>query len=320
MDEKFIEVLYQAMGALGVKSQEEFEQGLQLLGEDGISLLYQQYQQDPTNIEGIAQACAQIIQQKQQQQQAVVARMGAQLNYINQLRGKCPEGYEVERYMKGGCVKCKKSSDDPVSRFKKHREGDALRQDSTQLSERIKNHIPKANSKSIAKSHKTAKEAMRVIKKTRNPLGKSKPKTEPKVNLEHEISHSSKAAKAAKVLKKGDKVRKCGEGYIASYKAERDSMHKKTLPIGNDKSPRKHNEYPPHVREILENDRKRLGTPNIKQKPNKITGPNKQNLPYQKDDVKPKSPVKSLPSKINKDMPDNVIEHYKRRNRIKGLK
>jgi transcriptional regulator CtsR len=57
--------------------------------------------------------------------------MGAQLNYINQLRGTCPEGYEVERYMRGGCVKCKKSSDDPVSRFKKHREGDTLRQDST---------------------------------------------------------------------------------------------------------------------------------------------------------------------------------------------
>jgi hypothetical protein len=36
--------------------------------------------------------------------------MGAKLNYINQLRGKCPEGYEVEKFMAGGCVKCQKKS------------------------------------------------------------------------------------------------------------------------------------------------------------------------------------------------------------------
>jgi hypothetical protein len=84
--------------------------------------------------------------------------------------------------------------------------------------------------------------------------------------ISHPLSEpkAAKAAGAAKVLKKGDKVRKCGEGYIASYKAEKDSMYKKLLPIGHDKSPRKHNEYPPHVREIIENDRKRLGSPKIK--------------------------------------------------------
>lgn len=38
------------------------------------------------------------------------AKMGAQLNFINSLNSKCPEGYEVEKYMSGGKMKsrCKK--------------------------------------------------------------------------------------------------------------------------------------------------------------------------------------------------------------------
>jgi hypothetical protein len=54
MDEQFIQVLYTALGALGVKSKEEFEQGLQVLGEDGIALLYEQYQKDPKDVQSIA--------------------------------------------------------------------------------------------------------------------------------------------------------------------------------------------------------------------------------------------------------------------------
>ena len=41
------------------------------------------------------------IAQQLQQQQAQVARLGAKLQYINQLRGKCPEGYEMQ-YFKNG--------------------------------------------------------------------------------------------------------------------------------------------------------------------------------------------------------------------------
>jgi hypothetical protein len=149
---------------------------------------------------------------------------------------------------------------------------------------------------------------MRTGKNVRNPLSKTKSK------VEHEVGHSSKNTK---VLKKGNKVRKCGEGNIASYRAR----------VAN-----KHNEYPPHVREFFENDSKRSGNSKIKD-PNKLTGPNKQkypdknnlphiqNLPHNINPNKPpKSPTKKLPAKINKDMPDNVIEYYRRRDRIKGIK
>ena len=36
------------------------------------------------------------------------SKEGSKLAYISQLNGKCPEGYEVERYFAGGCVKCRK--------------------------------------------------------------------------------------------------------------------------------------------------------------------------------------------------------------------
>lgn len=38
------------------------------------------------------------------------AKLGAKLNYIQSLRGTCPEGYEVEKFMAGGCVKCRKKA------------------------------------------------------------------------------------------------------------------------------------------------------------------------------------------------------------------
>ena len=67
------------------------------------------------------------IAQQLQQQQAQVARLGAKLQYINQLRGKCPEGYEMQYFKNGGktCSKCvakqamQQGGDmDPVSAFK----------------------------------------------------------------------------------------------------------------------------------------------------------------------------------------------------------
>ena len=42
--------------------------------------------------------------------QISMAKLGAKLNYVQTLRGECPEGYEVEKYMAGGCVKCKKKA------------------------------------------------------------------------------------------------------------------------------------------------------------------------------------------------------------------
>lgn len=42
--------------------------------------------------------------------QISMAKLGAKLNYVQTLRGECPEGYEIEKYMAGGCVKCKKKA------------------------------------------------------------------------------------------------------------------------------------------------------------------------------------------------------------------
>lgn len=61
----------------------------------------------------ILQACAQQIQAYYQQQQgqakAQMARFGAKLNYIRQLKGACPPGTETEYFKSGGriCKKCK---------------------------------------------------------------------------------------------------------------------------------------------------------------------------------------------------------------------
>lgn len=43
--------------------------------------------------------------------QISMAKLGAKLSYVQTLRGECPKGYEVEKYMAGGCVKCKKKAE-----------------------------------------------------------------------------------------------------------------------------------------------------------------------------------------------------------------
>lgn len=60
-----------------------------------------------------AQQIAQMIQavaQQLQGQQVQAAKFGAKLNYLRQLKGQCPEGYEMQYYKKGGqlCKKCMK--------------------------------------------------------------------------------------------------------------------------------------------------------------------------------------------------------------------
>ena len=77
----------------------------------------------------LAQMIQQVAQQLQQQQ-AQAAKFGAKLNYIRQLRGVCPEGYEMQYFKTGGqfCKQCvrqrKKMEEDgqvpsnPVDAFK----------------------------------------------------------------------------------------------------------------------------------------------------------------------------------------------------------
>ena len=64
---------------------------------------------------------AQMIQQvAQQMQQVQSAKFGAKLNYVKQLKGKCPIGYEMRYYKVGGklcseCIKEEKESKKPLN-------------------------------------------------------------------------------------------------------------------------------------------------------------------------------------------------------------
>lgn len=86
LQQAFLQYLAQQTGA---KSQQELQQIIQKLGEDGLK-----------------QAYAQFMQAMQQQVQA--AKFGAKLAYINRLNGKCPEGTQLQYYKSGGqlCKKC----------------------------------------------------------------------------------------------------------------------------------------------------------------------------------------------------------------------
>lgn len=109
MDEKqlqqeFIKYLAQKSGA---QSQQELEAYIQQLGEEGLKQEYAQFMQ--------------MIQS---------AKNGAKLNYLRQLKGKCPEGYEMQFLKKGGqlCKQCVKKQEkmenggelpsDPIEAFK----------------------------------------------------------------------------------------------------------------------------------------------------------------------------------------------------------
>lgn len=76
---------------LNPKNQKEFEDKISQLSEDDLKEYYKQFK----TMEG---------------NQISFAKIGAKLNYIQSLRGTCPEGYEVEKFMAGGCVKCRKKA------------------------------------------------------------------------------------------------------------------------------------------------------------------------------------------------------------------
>ncbi len=87
LQQAFIQFLAQKTGA---KTQQELEQVVQQLGEEGLKQAYAEFMQ--------------LIQQ----QQAQTAKNGAKLNYIKSLRKVCPEGQEMAYYQMGGrvCKKC----------------------------------------------------------------------------------------------------------------------------------------------------------------------------------------------------------------------
>ncbi len=85
----------------------------------------QQGDQQATQLAQMIQSVAQQLQQQQVQ----AAKFGAKLDYIKQLRGQCPDGYEMQYYKAGGqlCKKCMKKQamqeggdfpQDPIDQFK----------------------------------------------------------------------------------------------------------------------------------------------------------------------------------------------------------
>lgn len=77
---------------LNPKDAADFENKVAQLSESDLKEFYKQYKA----MEG---------------DQISMAKLGAKLSYVQTLRGECPEGYEVEKYMAGGCVKCKKKAE-----------------------------------------------------------------------------------------------------------------------------------------------------------------------------------------------------------------
>lgn len=77
---------------LNPKDAADFENKVAQLSENELKEFYKQYKAMKGN-------------------QISMAKLGAKLSYVQTLRGECPEGYEVEKYMAGGCVKCKKKAE-----------------------------------------------------------------------------------------------------------------------------------------------------------------------------------------------------------------
>lgn len=93
-------------------------------GDEKATQYIQQVMQAAEQGDQEASQVAQMIQaviQQMQGQQVQAARFGAKLNYIKQLRGQCPDGYEMGYYKAGGKTfkKCKKCE----AKHKKMQEG-----------------------------------------------------------------------------------------------------------------------------------------------------------------------------------------------------
>ena len=81
LQKAFLKYLAEATGA---QSEQELNAIIQQMGEEGLQQAYAQFMQ------------------QMQQQSVRAAKFGAKLNYIKQLRGQCPDGYEVAYFRYGG--------------------------------------------------------------------------------------------------------------------------------------------------------------------------------------------------------------------------
>ena len=91
---------------VATKKQPKSEQEINTIAQQVMQLK----QQDPQQYSQLVQLGQQAKQQMAQQQSAgIKAKLGAKLNYINKLKGICPEGTEKVYLAKGGCM-CKQKA------------------------------------------------------------------------------------------------------------------------------------------------------------------------------------------------------------------
>lgn len=110
----------------GTKTDEERTQKLQKIGQEGLKTLFTQFQaiKNSTNPAEQHQGLQKMKQTYAELEAGTIAKLGAKLNYIKQLRGECPEGYQ--KLAQGGkCQKCE--NEKPIVRFKKDRCGGTVK-------------------------------------------------------------------------------------------------------------------------------------------------------------------------------------------------
>lgn len=101
------ELQYAVMGYIvATKKQPKSEQEINSIAQQ----LMQLKQQDPNQYSQLVQLGQKAHQQMQQQKSAKVAALGTKLDYLNKLKGVCPEGTEKVYMAKGGCM-CKEKAE-----------------------------------------------------------------------------------------------------------------------------------------------------------------------------------------------------------------
>lgn len=116
MEEALKQFILQVAEQMGAQTQEQIQQVAQMIlvahasannitdQQEAIESASEMAQNNPEKL--ISEVSDYM--QAAQQQEVAYAKWGAKLNYINYLRGNCPQGYEMRYFKKGGklCKKC----------------------------------------------------------------------------------------------------------------------------------------------------------------------------------------------------------------------
>jgi hypothetical protein len=89
---------------LNITEEADMKKALEDIGSENIKKLFQGY----SKLSDESQRKAYL--KKQLTPEPTFAKLGAKLDYINYLKGKCPEGYEIGKFSAGGCMRCVKKS------------------------------------------------------------------------------------------------------------------------------------------------------------------------------------------------------------------